>query len=286
MLSQGPLTLVLIYADWCGACHRFRDEVWSPLTSLQNATVNRAAVRDDMVAKTSLANVEKKFYPTLLLVGNDKKPATFPSEEGGMTNAMPRQPTLQEDLKTLTNLVNSPNVAEIAAENGLKTPEPASVANSMPTMSIKPAPEVGRSVTPGKSPFEDRAFSLRENGSYDLSTRREGDQAPPTVASLPLPTPAATATTAATVATRAALPPDSFAPSMSPPDIGSDLIASQNRAKTGTQAVLTAEPQKGGRMLRAIRRATASLRTMINLRQNHMSTRRSRHHRRSTRRNL
>jgi hypothetical protein len=191
---------------------------------------------------------------------------------------MPRQPTLQEDLKTLTNLVNSPNVAEIAAENGIKVSEPASVANSMPTMSIKPAPEVGRSVTPGKSPFEDRAFSLRENGSHDLSTRREGDQAPPTVASLPLPTPAAAALGSA------ALPPGSFAPSMSPPDIGSDLIASQNRAKTGTQAVLTAEPQKGGRMLRAIRRATASLRTMINLRQNHMSTRRSRHRRRATRR--
>ena len=87
LLGKGPLTLVLIYADWCGACHRFRDEVWSPLTQLKNATMNRAAIREDMIANTSLANVERKFYPTLLLVGKDKKTATFVDENGAPTPA-------------------------------------------------------------------------------------------------------------------------------------------------------------------------------------------------------
>jgi len=31
-LVKGPLTLVYVNAKWCGACHRFNDEVWSHLT--------------------------------------------------------------------------------------------------------------------------------------------------------------------------------------------------------------------------------------------------------------
>jgi hypothetical protein len=238
MLSQGPLTLVLIYADWCGACHRFRDEVWSNLTQLKNATVNRAAVRDDMLAKTSLSNVEKKFYPTLLLVGTDKKPATFPSEEGGTTNAMPRKETLEEDREALTTLVNSPNIGR---------------SPSMPTMSVKPMSEVARSVTPGKSPFENQAK---------------------TVNVLPVPTLEEPATTEPTG--------PSFAPAM-PPDVGADLVASQSKARTASQALTSTElTQKGGRLLKAIRNTTASLRAMLRMR--HTSTRRDRKTRRNRRR--
>ena len=28
LLEKGPLTIVLIYADWCGACHRFKENTW------------------------------------------------------------------------------------------------------------------------------------------------------------------------------------------------------------------------------------------------------------------
>lgn len=238
LLSQGPLTLVLIYADWCGACHRFRDEVWSNLTQLKNATVNRAAVRDDMLTKTSLANVEKKFYPTLLLVGPDKKPATFPSEEGGTTNAMPRKETLEEDREALTTLVNSPNIGR---------------SPSMPTMSVKPMSEVARSVTPGKSPFENQAK---------------------TVNVLPVPNLEEPATTEPTG--------PSFSPAM-PPDVGADLVASQSKARTASQALTSTElTQKGGRLLRAIRNTTASLRSMLRMR--HTTARRDRKTRRNRRR--
>jgi hypothetical protein len=263
LLSRGPLTLVLIYADWCGACHRFRDEVWNPLTQLQNATINRAAVRDDMVAKTSLANVEKKFYPTLLLVGNDKKPATFPSEEGGTTNAMPRQPTLEEDRETLTSLVNSPSVDVIAQNLGIEAP---ASSPSLPTMSIRAAPEVERSVSRGKSPFENQAKTA-------IATMKSLTPELPGVATNFLngmPTPSVAAAEPVKMPTAAGLPPD----------VGADLVASQSKARTGTQAALVEEEsipaQRGGRMLRAIRRVTASLRAMVNLRQNHMSTRRNR----------
>lgn len=225
MLETGPVTLVLVYADWCGACHKFRDEVWSPLTAMKNATMNRAAIREDMIGKSSLANVERKFYPTLLLVGNDKKPATFPGENGMPTNAMPRKETLAEDRKTLTALVNTPVEA-------INTTTP-----TVPTLSVKPAGE-----ELPKSPFNK----------------------PPT----------------ATVLENQNLPPVATMMNMGPkpPDIGSDLVASQARAPTASSAVTSQElkeVQKGGRLLRAIRNTTASLRAMLRLRKDRKRTRRS-----------
>jgi hypothetical protein len=45
-----------------------------------------------------------------MLVGKDKKPATFKDEEGNPTNSMPRNPTLAEDKATLSNLIQNPTV--------------------------------------------------------------------------------------------------------------------------------------------------------------------------------
>ena len=226
MLGDGPVTLVLVYADWCGACHKFRDEVWSPLTQMKNATMNRAAIREDMIGKSSLANVERKFYPTLLLVGNDKKPATFPGENGLPTNAMPRKDTLEEDRKTLTALVNTPVEAV------------GTVSPTLPTLSVKPAGE-----ELPKSPFN-KPPSATLLGNTNI----------------------------ATVSTNAATGPK-------PPDVGSDLVASQARATTASAAVTAEElkqAQKGGRLLRAIRNTTASLKAMLRLRKDHKRTRRNR----------
>ena len=77
MIVQGPLTLVFAKLEGCGPCHRFEKDVWSPLTKLKNRGMNLASIESKMIENTSLANVPRKFYPTLLLVGPDKKPATF-----------------------------------------------------------------------------------------------------------------------------------------------------------------------------------------------------------------
>jgi hypothetical protein len=58
-----------------------------------------------------------------------------------------------------------------------------------------------------------------------------------------------------------------------PPDVGSDLVASQTNSSTGTASVLKTVA-KGGRLLNAIRNKTASLRAMLKLRSHH--TRRNR----------
>jgi thiol-disulfide isomerase/thioredoxin len=102
MLGSGPITLVLVYADWCGHCQRFKKDTWNDLTAMSNRKMNIAAVRDDMLPKTSLANSKIKGYPSLMLVGTDKRPAEF-SEDGEVTNAMP-----SNEKKNLQSLLQTP----------------------------------------------------------------------------------------------------------------------------------------------------------------------------------
>ena len=134
MLGSGPLTLVLVYADRCGHCQRFKKDTWNDLTAMSNRKMNIAAVRDDMLSKTSLANSKIKGYPSLMLVGTDKRPAEF-SEEGEVTNAMPsnEKKNLQSLLQTPLPEVND----TLSEDQGMVTPVKTA---SSPT--IAPSPSV------------------------------------------------------------------------------------------------------------------------------------------------
>jgi hypothetical protein len=114
-LKKG-MSIVLIYAEWCGACHRFRDNIWSKVCSKdKNAAMNRLSVRDDMVANTSLAGAKYDYLPAILAVGPDGKPAPFTTPEGKMSNAMPTPQTEQE----MTQVLNAtPSGNEVEEEGG------------------------------------------------------------------------------------------------------------------------------------------------------------------------
>jgi hypothetical protein len=99
-LKIGPITIVLIYADWCGHCTRFKEDVWSKLTSKPH-NVNLASIHHDQLEKTSLRNANIKGYPSVLVVGKDGKPAVFNGDEDP-TNAMPNA-----DLETLEKIADS-----------------------------------------------------------------------------------------------------------------------------------------------------------------------------------
>lgn len=103
LLGKGPLTIVLIYADWCGHCQTFKQNMWNEVSAMPNKKVNTASVHYDMVENTSLKNAKIEGYPSLLLVGIDKSPAEF-KENGTTTNAMPTP----ESVTALKNMVNTP----------------------------------------------------------------------------------------------------------------------------------------------------------------------------------
>ena len=248
-LVKGPLTLVYVNAKWCGACHRFNDEVWSQLTKLKNRSVNLASVDSEYIGKTSLANVPRKFYPTLMLVGKDKKPATFEDEEGQPTNAMPRNATLQEDREALSNLVvnptvktnlslpsNSPAVPNLAVNSlqRINSPPRASVTmNSLLPKAMNSPPRANVTKTSlAKSPFDAMDTPVFSD---------EKTNSPATIRTMD----------------NTKMNSKKIMPS-NPPDIGADLVASQKQASP--------LPIQGGGLLNAIKGKTAQLKSMMQMR--------------------
>jgi hypothetical protein len=278
LIVNGNLTMVLVKAKWCGACHRFNDEVWSHLTKLKNKSMNLAAVDSEMIGQTSLANVPRKFYPTLLLVGKDKKPATFIDEDGSPTNSMPRNASLSEDRETLSKLVqtpknNLPNANSLPAQpntsvESLMTPAtarpntPATARPNTPNIPISEEPEQYSS--PPLSNFVARGRNSVSRNSGKLSN---------SVGVSPFKN---KATPVPSVANQESMMPQTVTEvkASMPPDVGSDLVATQTDSSTGTASVLKTAT-KGGRLLNAIRNKTASLRAMLKLRSHH--TRRNRY---------
>ena len=265
-IVKGPLTLVYVNAKWCGACHKFSEEVWSPLTKLKNKQINIASIDSEMIGKTSLANVPRKFYPTLMLVGKDKKPATFKDETGEPTNAMPRGNSLTDDKSILTTLVqtkqptaqqlNAGPTATPTAIDGEAEPsdfmslsKQSIQANSMPRASRSPNVAIN---TVGKSPFEPgNTIEAKPNTPRASFMPKSVSGSAIKANSAPLEI--------------VATPPNVGA------DVGSSLVASQTKTATASAGLLG--KQQGGRLLRAIRNKTASIKAFLK------SRKRSRKHR-------
>lgn len=102
-LKSGRINIILVFAEWCGACHKFRKNIWNPMMR-KNAMHNRIAIRDDMVGKTSLANTKFDYLPSILVVDEKGVAQTFNTPEGKITNAMPTPKNLDD----MTRVVNVP----------------------------------------------------------------------------------------------------------------------------------------------------------------------------------
>jgi len=137
LLKKGPITFVLVYADWCGHCNKYKNNVWSPLKSMKNRTSNLASVHYDQLENTSLANAKIDGYPSMLVVGNDKKPATF-NTNSGVTNAMPNS----NDLETMKKVVSIPVNTSVSSLNSTNTNTATNVGNVTNLNRISTIPDV------------------------------------------------------------------------------------------------------------------------------------------------
>jgi hypothetical protein len=135
-----PVTLTFVKKEGCGPCEQFHENVWSPLTKLKHKMMNLATIDSEVYDKSGLPPVSQ--YPTIMLVGKDKKPAVFNDETGTPTNSFPRKPTLEEDFHSLKTLVTqippmplTPNktamLSRANTRNALNRPSPIKASNSL-----------------------------------------------------------------------------------------------------------------------------------------------------------
>ncbi len=119
MMKNGAPTFVLIYADWCGHCHRYLP-TWDKLENTPGRTANMARVHYDMQDKIpEIKDAKIQGYPSVIKVLPDGRIQSYASE-GGATNAMPnmREETemeaeLQGKDPHMSNSPNSPASPQI-----------------------------------------------------------------------------------------------------------------------------------------------------------------------------
>lgn len=255
MIVTGPLTLVFAKLQGCGPCERFNKDVWSHLTKLKRRGMNLASIDSELINNTSLANVPRKFYPTLLLVGKDKKAAIFKDENGQPTNAMPRKPTLEEDKKALSALVQSPTTNEMVSS--AIAPINASPSPTEPMESDQPEPsselEASRTVTLN----ELRNSPPRQIMNSPASLYDEEPEVPSMMNTM-----ASIKKNNKTQGRRRS----------TVPDVASDLLATQTSTPVASAGIIAKETtqemkaQAGGRLLKALRKQNAAYKMVLDMR--------------------
>lgn len=159
ILKQGKVSIVLVFADWCGHCHKFQKDIWEPMCK-KNAIHNRVAVRDDMIGKTSLANAKFNYLPSVLVVNEKGEPERFTTPDGEATNAMPT-PKNEQDMERLVNVPLTPAVEEQGSRQ---------TTNSIPRMSPVDTPVSMEPLTNSSATLEPMSYTepTLTNGSTPL----------------------------------------------------------------------------------------------------------------------
>ena len=120
ILKKGKITIVLVYADWCGHCQRFKP-MMDDLEQCPDRSIQTARIRDDMFPKTSLSSAKIEGYPTLMLVKKNGEVANFKNNQGEITNAIPEH----TDMQKMTTLVRNAGTPEGIKLLNEKTPSNA-----------------------------------------------------------------------------------------------------------------------------------------------------------------
>ncbi len=122
-IKKGPLTIVMVYADWCGHCHtmapHFDAASKSPGRSIQSVKVNEQMLDsvNDFMSKNIPQNskpINVEGYPSILIVDN---------KGNKVTDIEPVRNT-----KTMTEVMNKS--ANLASNSGLINEDPVNPPNN------------------------------------------------------------------------------------------------------------------------------------------------------------
>jgi thiol-disulfide isomerase/thioredoxin len=89
LVLSGPVTFILVHADWCGPCQRYKPQ-WKELSDIPGLKTNVAMIHHDMVEKSAmLKNAKIPGYPSVLKVFPNGHIETYKDDDNKSTNAMP-----------------------------------------------------------------------------------------------------------------------------------------------------------------------------------------------------
>lgn len=192
----GPV-IVLVFADWCGHCQKYKP-FWKQLENDPNRSVNIAAVRDDMINRTSLVKRAEpvKSYPTVLFLNEKGKAVNFKDKTGNISQEVPERGNM-ENMRALIRSAGTPAGKTILEENSAPelevSTERISLNEKKPLVlspyngSMKISNQVNTAITPNRmEEMEDEEESPQEN----INTKRRFN-----------------------------------GPSVSPPNIGADIVS-------------------------------------------------------------
>lgn len=161
MIKLGPV-FVLVYADWCGHCQRFKHDMWDEVANSTKKGVNTAAVHYNMVDKTSMKNTPIEGYPTLFEV----KPT--PSANVSKPVATPQS---KEELEKLVGTNDAENIIESVVTNtnnkGQRMMSNSAMAsqNSFEPAAVESLPP-NTSLDEVKEPSKNVATAVQGGGSH------------------------------------------------------------------------------------------------------------------------
>lgn len=123
MIKVGPITFVLVHADWCGPCQGYKP-IWKDLEKAPGRNTNMAMVHHDMVEKSpTLKNAKIPGYPSVLKVYSNGHIEEYKGEGNKKTNALPNirdKPLMLNELKSATSI---PKILNLNAST-LRQPTP------------------------------------------------------------------------------------------------------------------------------------------------------------------
>jgi thiol-disulfide isomerase/thioredoxin len=156
-VKAGPLTLVFVYADWCGHCQNYK-KTFEQLENNKNRTVQIARLRDDVVGKANIANAKIEGYPSVILVNNKNEALTFETENGEKTNDIPDSRNVNKMNLIVENAgkngsIVSQNQNMTKPSENVETSIPNSISRSSYPNTLKPVevPEESADMEPANS---------------------------------------------------------------------------------------------------------------------------------------
>jgi thiol-disulfide isomerase/thioredoxin len=189
LLESGKITIVLVYADWCGHCHRFMPYFDKASKSAQRS-VQVSKIRDDMVnninehlstVNNNTKSINVSGYPTLLALSpNGEKVAELDTvhDEKALVSLMNNAGKVEMSEPAIKNVQNS---VKVNSQNKMLNTESARLNSTM--KSIEPLePNINQSVedvvssyvSPTEPPaVEGDIIENKASGEYE-STKMKG----------------------------------------------------------------------------------------------------------------